>query len=34
MTACGAMIMILGWAVSTGWAKRSVEDVKHLVAGA
>ncbi len=32
MTACGAMIMGLGWAVSTAWAKRSVESVKDLVA--
>ena len=31
MTACGAMIVWLGWAVRTEWAKRSVDAVKDLV---
>ena len=33
MTACGAVVLVLGFASNTGWAKASTERVAHLLEG-
>ncbi len=33
MTGCGAIVLLLGWASNTGWARKSAERAAHLFDG-